>query len=88
MDNSKVYKYTVYWLSYPVYGPDIWKRKTFAQKREAKQFAKKHRSVKPYPYIIQGITDKNTFRKDVVTEAVKDKHDQITMGNYRKYIKY
>ena len=87
---SKVYKYTVYWLNYPVYGPEIWKRKTFTQKRDAKQFARKEkkRSVKPYPYIVQGITDRTVFRQDVVTEAVKGDFDYVTMGNYRKIIRY
>ena len=90
MDDSKVYKYTVYWLNYPVYGPDAWKRKTFAQKSDAKRFAKKQkkRSCKPYPYIIKGITDRCVFRKDVEVEPFKKNWDYLTMSNYREFVKY
>lgn len=68
-----------------------WKHKVFAKKKEAKAFAKKKKNKKnkPYPYIIQKITSRTTFRSDVEVEVVKKKHkNTFDRFMYRKIIKY
>lgn len=69
-----------------------WNRKYFAQKKNAKQFAKEKRkedNTKPYPYIIQHITTRDTFRYDVECESAENVCKTIVEKvDYRKYIKY
>lgn len=83
MTETKVYKYIVYWQNEPYVFERDWKYKPFAKKKNAQQFARKHKDKKhkPYPYIIRTITDREYFRADVEVEPVKNTTE-------RKFIKY
>lgn len=81
-----VYKYIVCWQE-GIFVNE-WKRKPFAEKQKAKEFARKHKikKQKPYPYIIQLITDKNFFRENVKTEPAKTRDCKPLF--FRRFIKY
>lgn len=83
-----VWKYTVYWRERGFC--DEWKRKFFAKKEDAKDFAKRHKNkTKPYPYITQTVTTRTAFRKDVECERVNIDFKYLTERTcYRKIIKY
>lgn len=89
-DDKDVFEYIVYWLD-QTFIYDVWNRKYFAKKEEARQFAKKHKDkkIKPKPYIVQIIACKSTFRDDVETENCTYNYKTIYDRNrYRKLIKY
>ena len=68
--NEDVFEYMVCWKENNSFAWE-WKRKTFAQKIEAKKFAKARKKecrIKPYPYIYQSITVRRVFRDDVECE--------------------
>ena len=83
-----VWEYTVYWRN--GFFEDEWKRKFFASKKGAKDFAKRHKNkTKPYPYITQTITLRTTFRNDVECEICNKDFKNLTERNcYRKIIRY
>lgn len=66
---TKVFQYTVYWKDHYNLTDYTWYRTFFANKRDAKKFAKKHKQKGlPKPYIIRTITSMSTFKKDVKCE--------------------
>lgn len=81
-----VYEYIVCWQE-GIFVHE-WKRKPFSNKKEAQMFAKQHKNKKqkPYPYIIQLITNKNFFREDVKTEPAKARDCKPLY--FRRFIKY
>lgn len=81
-----VYEYLVCWQA-GLFEYE-WKHKFFANKKEAQLFAKKHKNKKrkPYPYIIQLITTKSSFREDVKTEPAKARDCEPSY--FRRFIKY
>ena len=83
MLDQKVYAYTVYWQGKPNIFEYEWKVTTFAKKKNAQRFARKHRDKKhkPYPYIIRTIVYRDVSREDVEVELAKD-------NVKRKWIRY
>lgn len=67
--NSYVNRYCVCWKPVGTL-PYDWKHKDFAQKKEAKQFAKKMKEQKPFPYIFKDVVCRSYFREDVEVEIV------------------
>ena len=69
------YKYTVIWFEQNYQIPTgQGKRKHFASKKEAKQFAREKKrkffNVCVKPFIVRSITDRDMFREDVKVEIV------------------
>lgn len=66
---TKVFQYTVYWKDKRNLTDYTWYRKFFANKKEAKKFAKKYKQKGlPKPYIIRTIVSMSVFRKDIKCE--------------------
>lgn len=86
-NEDDVYEYIVCWREDTLIWE--WKHKFFAKKKDAKVFARKKKKEKPYPYIVQKITSRTTFRSDVEVEYVKKKHQNpFDRFCYKKLIKY
>lgn len=64
-------RYTVCWQESPWF-PWAWKYKTFARKKDAKEFAKRMRKTSPRkPYISKDIVLRSYFRSDIEVEFAK-----------------
>lgn len=78
---TKVFQYTVYWKDHYNLTDYTWYRTFFANKRDAKKFAKRHKQKGlPKPYIIRTITSMSTFKKDVRCEIAT-----IELTHYSTY---
>jgi hypothetical protein len=87
-EEFEVYRYIVCWKEPMSYDWE-WKHKDFANKKDAKAFARKHKNKKPYPYIIQRITPNTYFKNDIVLERIKKKHNKTYyIVTHNKIIKY
>lgn len=88
IEEFAVYRYIVCWKEYISFDWE-WKHKDFANKKEAKLFARKHKKQKPYPYIIQRITSNIYFKKGIALEKIKPKHENpFHRVSHYKIIKY
>ena len=67
-------RYTVCWQESSWF-PWEWKHKTFALKRDAKQFAKRMRKISARkPYISKDTVLRTYFRSDIKVEYVKEQN--------------
>lgn len=66
-------RYVVCWQnSSPYLCPWEWKHKSFARKKDAKEFAKRMRKTSPRkPYIFKDIVLRSYFRSDIKVEFAK-----------------
>lgn len=82
--NSYVYCYTVFWKENFNFTSAMWYQKPFANKNDAKKFAKKKKSktIKLKPYILKTVVYGGYFRKDVKVEITEQKS-----YNYAEVIK-
>ena len=88
IEEDDVYLYTVCWRESKSFDWE-WKHKYFAKRADAKNFAKKQKEKKPYPYITQRITSRTFFKADIEVEYVKPKHDNpFDRFMFKKLIKY
>ena len=86
-DRTKVYQYTVWWKEKRILSDETWYRKWFANKKEAKRFAKKYKQKDlPKPYIVRTIVSMSTFRKDIKCEIATEGTDHYC--TYAELIKY
>lgn len=87
-EEFEVYVYIVCWKESISFDWE-WKHKDFANKKEAKLFARKKKNEKPYPYIIQRITSNIYFKKGISLEPIKPKHNNsFDIFTHNKIIKY
>lgn len=69
-------RYIVCWQERPL-TPWDWKHKTFALKRDAKQFAKRMSKISPRkPYISKDIIYRSYFRPGIEVEYVKEQEGE------------
>lgn len=89
-ENEDVFEYIVCWKSKN--WDWEWHKKYFAQKKNAKKFAKEKKKeckTKPYPYIFQRITSRNAFKKEIECEICNlEFKNAWQKSEYRKFIKY
>lgn len=87
-----VFEYSVCWKRKHSITENEWNIKFFANRICAQKFAikkKKEDKTKPYPYIIQRIVSRDTFKKEVLCERCNiDFKTLYERDNYRKFIKY
>ena len=87
-----VFEYSVCWKREHSITENEWNIKFFANKNLAQNFArkmKKESKIKPYPYIIQRVVSRNTFKKEVECEKCNIDFKSIYQrDDYRKFIKY
>lgn len=87
-EEFEVYRYIVCWKE-PISFDWEWQHKDFANKKDAKLFARKQKKQKPHPYIVQRITSNIYFKKGIELELIKPKHNNpFDRVAFRKIIRY
>lgn len=88
LDEQNVYQYTVFWIDFTSITQPL-KIKFFANKKEAKKFAKKRiKRNNPRPFITQSITTRSSFKKDIRCEICNKKFKtDFEYANHYKFIK-
>lgn len=71
--HTYVYCYTVFWKEKFNFTSAMWYQKPFANKKDAKAFAKKKKDklIKLKPYILRTTVHRNYFRTDVKVERAQ-----------------
>lgn len=91
-DGYAVFQYSVCWRSKHEFSANKWNITYFANKKYAQEFArkkKKENKSKPYPYIIQTVVSRNTFKMEVQCERCNiDFKSFFEWLHYKKFIKY
>ena len=72
---QKVYQYTVFWKEIYNLRMSSWFSKSFASKKDAKEFAKfqKQKNIPLKPYILKTIVPSSAFKKGAVVEKASKK---------------
>ena len=91
-NDYNVFEYSVCWKREHSITENEWNIKFFANRKPARDFArkmKKKTKTRPYPYIIQKVVSRNTFKKEVECEKCNiDFKSNYQRDNYKKFIKY
>ena len=76
-EHEYVYCYTVYWKEKFNLTSTMWYQKPFANKKDAKTFAKKKKdkSIKLKPYILRTTVHGSYFREDIKVEMACGNHE-------------
>lgn len=76
-EHGYVYCYTVFWKEKFNFTSAMWYQKPFANKKNAKAFAKKKKDklIKLKPYILRTTVYRNYFRMDVEVERAQGNSD-------------
>ena len=79
--HAYVYCYTVFWKEKFNLCSAMWYQKPFANKKDAKAFAKKKKdkTIKLKPYILRTTVHRCYFREDVKVEEACGNHDVVVI---------